>query len=123
MEANEIFTDEMTGAAFCEKNGAITIKETGSGKVFFTSVGSNALYRSGYISEKAAKVLLPFIKDEVKNGAKPGAAIRKGVATLLDFAIVHFIDEEDKDGKEQSCPVLMPKASGTVLFSADGWDD
>lgn len=120
MEANEIFTDEMTGAAFCEKNGAITIKETGSGKVFFTSVGSKAIYRSGYISDKAAKVLLPFIKDEVKNGAKPGAAIRKGIATLLDFAVIHFTDEEDE---EQSCPTLMPKASGTVLFSADGWDD
>ena len=133
----EIFTNSLTGAAFCEQNGPIVIKKNDSGKVFFSSTGSHPLHRSGYISDAAAKIILEEMAKAKSLGEKgPGwvlakedkpahfsvsKALRYTVSTFLDFAIINYNDDE---GAPQECPTLMPKASGETLFGADdGWDD
>ena len=111
----EMFTNTLTGAAFCEQNGPVVIKKNDSGKVFFSSIGSRCLYRSGYISDAAADILAEkLVKDE--EGKMP--KMSKIIATFLDFAIVNYVDDK---GKEQSCPTLMPKASGEQLYSDVEW--
>ena len=107
----EIFTNSLTGAAFCEQNGPIIIKKNDSGKAFFSSTGSHPLHRSGYISDAAAAI----ISKEMQAGGK----LKNVISTFLDFAIINFVDD---DGAEQSCPALMPKASGEVLYSTDDWE-
>ena len=107
----EMFTNSLTGAAFCEQNGPIIVKKNDSGKVFFSSIGSHFLYRSGYISDAAAAI----ISREMQAGGK----LKNVISTFLDFAIINFVDD---DGAEQSCPALMPKASGEVLYSTNDWE-
>lgn len=112
----EVFTNELTGSAFCEQNGPILIKKNEEGKVFFTSTSSHPICRSGYISKGAAEILTnKLVKD--KDGNMP--KLSNIIASFLDFAIVHFVDEET--GEEGSCPTLMPKASGEQLFSEVEW--
>ena len=133
----EIFTNSLTGAAFCEQNGPVVIKKNDSGKVFFTSTGVHPLHRSGYISDAAAKIILEEMA-KAKNKKKKGPgwipqkgdqpahfsvskALRYTVSTFLDFAIIVYDDDE---GTPQECPTLMPKASGETLYGVDdGWDD
>ena len=107
----EMFTNTLTGAAFCEQNGPVVIKKNGSGKFFFVSTGSHPLHRSGYITDAAKEI----ISKEMKDGGK----LKNVISTFLDFAIINFVDD---DGAEQSCPALMPKASGEVLYSTDDWE-
>ena len=107
----EIFTNTLTGAAFCEQNGPVVIKKNDSGKFFFVSTGSHPLHRSGYITNVAKKI----ISTEMKNGGK----LKNVISTFLDFAVINFVDD---DGAEQSCPALMPKASGEVLYSTNDWE-
>ena len=133
----EVFTNSLTGAAFCEQNGNFSIKKNESGKVFFVSTGAHPLHRSGYISDAAAKIIseeMAKAKSLGENGPgwvpakgdKPAhfsvsKALRHTVSTFLDFAIINYDDDE---GTSQECPTLMPKASGETLFGADdGWDD
>ena len=109
----EMFTNTLTGAAFCEQNGPVVIKKNDSGKFFFVSTGLHALHRSGYISDAAATI----ISKEMSSGGK----LKNVISTFLDFAVINYVDDE---GTTQECPTLMPKASGETLFSADdGWDD
>lgn len=111
----EIFTNSLTGAAFCEQNGPVVIKKNDSGKVFFSSTGSRPLYRSGYISDAAADILAEkLVKDE--EGKMP--KMSNVIASFLDFAVINYVDDE---GNEQSCPTLMPKASGEQLYSDVEW--
>lgn len=111
----EMFTNSLTGAAFCEQNGPITIKKNDSGKVFFSSTGSHPLYRSGYISDAAATILNQhMVKDD--EGKMP--RLSNVIASFLDFAVINYIDDQEV---EQSCPTLMPKASGEQLFSEAEW--
>ena len=133
----EVFTNSLTGAAFCEQNGSFDIRKNDSGKVFFVSLSSHPLHRSGYISKDAAEIISKEMAKAKslgeegpgwvpKKGDKPAhfsvsKALRHTVSTFLDFAIINYNDDE---GKPQECPTLMPKASGETLFSADdGWDD
>ena len=106
----EMFTNSLTGAAFCEQNGPIVIKKNDSGKVFFSSTGSHPLHRSGYISDAAAAI----ISKEMQAGGK----LKNVISTFLDFAVINYVDDE---GMEQSCPTLMPKASGEQLYSDVEW--
>ena len=107
----EMFTNSLTGAAFCEQNGPIIVKKNDSGKVFFSSIGSHPLHRSGYISDEAAAI----ISKEMEAGGK----LSKVIATFLDFAVINYVDDE---GTPQECPTLMPKASGETLYGADDWE-
>lgn len=107
----EVFTNSLTGAAFCEQNGPIAIKKNDSGKVFFSSTGSHPLHRSGYISDAAAAI----ISKEMKAGGK----LKNVISTFLDFAVINYVDDE---GAPQECPTLMPKASGETLYGADDWE-
>ena len=107
----EIFTNSLTGAAFCEQNGPIIIKKNDSGKVFFSSTGSHPLHRSGYISDGAAAI----ISKEMEAGGK----LKNVITTFLDFAVINYVDDE---GAPQECPTLMPKASGETLYGADDWE-
>ena len=107
----EMFTNTLTGAAFCEQNGPVVIKKNDSGKFFFVSTGVHPLHRSGYITDAAKEI----ISKEMKDGGK----LKNVISTFLDFAIINFVDD---DGAEQSCPALMPKASGEVLYSTDDWE-
>lgn len=133
----EVFTNSLTGAAFCEQNGIFDIRKNDSGKVFFVSTGLHPLHRSGYISKEAAAIISKEMAKAESLGEKgPGwvpkkedkpahfsvsKALRHTVSTFLDFAIVNYDDDK---GKHQECPTLMPKASGEVLYAADdGWDD
>ena len=133
----EMFTNSLTGAAFCSQNGPFSIKKNDSGKVFFVSTSSHPLHRSGYISDAAAKIISKEMANAESLGeegpgwvpAKQGKpahfstskALRYTVSTFLDFAIINYDDDE---GTPQECPTLMPKASGETLFAADdGWDD
>ena len=133
----EMFTNSLTGAAFCKQNGSFSIKKNESGKVFFVSTGLQPLHRSGYISDAAAKIISEEMAKAESLGEKgPGwvlekedkpahfsvsKALRHTVSTFLDFAIINYDDDE---GASQECPTLMPKASGETLFGADdGWDD
>ena len=111
-----MFTNSLTGAAFCEQNGPIIVKKNGSGKVFFSSIGSHPLYRSGYISDAAADILAEkLVKDE--DGKMP--KMSNIIASFLDFAVINYVDDE---GTPQECPTLMPKASGETLYGADDWE-
>ena len=111
----EMFTNSLTGAAFCEQNGPVVIKKNDSGKVFFSSIGSHFLYRSGYISDAAADILAEkLVKDE--EGKMP--KMSNIIASFLDFAVVNYVDDK---GKEQSCPTLMPKSSGEQIYSDVEW--
>ena len=111
----EMFTNSLTGAAFCEQNGPVVLKKNDSGKVFFSSIGSHCLYRSGYISDAAVTILNQhMVKDD--EGKMP--RLSNIIASFLDFAVVNYVDDE---GKEQSCPTLMPKASGEQLYSDVEW--
>ena len=130
-----MFTNSLTGAAFCEQNGLFSIKKNDSGKVFFVSTGSHPLHRSGYISDAAAKIILEEMAKAKSLGEKgPGwvpqkgdkpahfsvsKALRHTVSTFLDFAIINYVDDE---GTPQECPTLMPKASGETLYGADDWE-
>ena len=133
----EMFTNTLTGAAFCEQNGPVVIKKNDSGKFFFVSTGSHPLHRSGYISKDAAELISKEMAKAKslgeegpgwvpKKGDKPAhfsvsKALRYTVSTFLDFAIINYDDDE---GTPQECPTLMPKASGETLFGVDdGWDD
>ena len=107
----EVFTNSLTGAAFCEQNGPIAIKKNDSGKVFFSSTGSHPLHRSGYISDAAAAI----ISKEMSNGGK----LKNVISTFLDFAVINYVDD---NGTSQECPTLMPKASGETLYGADDWE-
>ena len=107
----EVFTNSLTGAAFCEQNGPIIIKKNDSGQVFFSSTGSHPLHRSGYISDEAAAI----ISKEMKAGGK----LKNVITTFLDFAVINYVDDE---GAPQECPTLMPKASGETLYGADDWE-
>ena len=107
----EMFTNSLTGAAFCEQNGPVVIKKNDSGKVFFSSTGSHPLHRSGYISDAAAEI----ISKEMSNGGK----LKNVISTFLDFAVINYVDDE---GAPQECPTLMPKASGETLYGADDWE-
>lgn len=107
----EMFTNSLTGAAFCEQNGPIIVKKNDSGKVFFSSIGSHPLHRSGYISDAAAAI----ISKEMEAGGK----LSKVIATFLDFAVINYVDDQ---GAPQECPTLMPKASGETLYGADDWE-
>ena len=111
MNTNEMFTNSLTGAAFCEQNGSVVIKKSDSGKVFFSSTGSHPLHRSGYISDAAAAI----ISKEMKAGSK----LKNVISTFLDFAVINYVDDE---GTPQECPTLMPKASGETLYGADDWE-
>ena len=111
MNTNEMFTNSLTGAAFCEQNGSVVIKKNDSGKVFFSSTGSHPLHRSGYISDAAAAI----ISKEMKAGSK----LKNVISTFLDFAVINYVDDE---GAPQECPTLMPKASGETLYGADDWE-
>lgn len=132
----EMFTNSLTGAAFCEQNGVFSIKEN-NGKVFFVSTGVHPIYRSGYISKAAAEIIsTEMAKAESLGEEGPGWVPQKGdkpahfsvskalrytVSTFLDFAIICYDDDE---GTPQECPTLMPKASGETLYGVDdGWDD
>ena len=131
----EMFTNSLTGAAFCEQNGPIVIKKNDSGKVFFSSTGSHPLHRSGYISDAAAKIISEEMAKAKSLGEKgPGwvlakedkpahfsvsKALRHTVSTFLDFAIINYDDDE---GTPQECPTLMPKASGETLYGANDWE-
>lgn len=111
----EMFTNSLTGAAFCEQNGPIVIKKNDSGKVFFSSIGLHPLHRSGYISDAAADILAEkLVKDE--EGKMP--KMSNIIASFLDFAVVNYVDDK---GNEQSCPTLMPKSSGEQLYSDVEW--
>ena len=133
----EMFTNTLTGAAFCEQNGPVVIKKNDSGKFFFVSTGSHPLHRSGYITDAAKEIISKEMAEAKSLGEKgPGWVPQKGdkpahfsvskalrytVSTFLDFAIINYDDDE---GTQQECPALMPKASGETLFGADdGWDD
>ena len=107
----EMFTNSLTGAAFCEQNGPVVIKKNDSGKVFFSSTGSHPLHRSGYISDAAAAI----ISREMKAGGK----LKNVISTFLDFAVINYVDDQ---GAPQECPTLMPKASGETLYGADDWE-
>ena len=107
----EMFTNSLTGAAFCEQNGPIIVKKNDSGKVFFSSTGSHPLHRSGYISDAAAAI----ISKEMQAGSK----LKNVIATFLDFAVINYVDDE---GTPQECPTLMPKASGETLYGASDWE-
>ena len=107
----EMFTNSLTGAAFCEQNGPVVIKKNDSGKVFFSSTGSHPLHRSGYISDAAAAI----ISKEMKAGGK----LKNVISTFLDFAVINYVDDQ---GAPQECPTLMPKASGETLYGADDWE-
>ena len=107
----EMFTNSLTGAAFCEQNGPVVIKKNDSGKVFFSSTGSHPLHRSGYISDAAAAI----ISKEMQAGGK----LKNVIATFLDFAVINYVDDQ---GAPQECPTLMPKASGETLYGADDWE-
>ena len=107
----EMFTNSLTGAAFCEQNGPIVIKKNDSGKVFFSSTGSHPLHRSGYISDAAAAI----ISREMQAGGK----LKNVIATFLDFAVINYVDDQ---GTPQECPTLMPKASGETLYGEDDWE-
>lgn len=110
----EVFTNQLTGAAFVESNGQIIVKETKKGevkKVFFTSTGSHPLYRTGYISDAAASI----ISKEMDAGGK----LKNVISTFLDFAVINYVDEH---GDTKECPTLMPKASGETLYGADDWE-
>lgn len=132
-----MFTNSLTGAAFCTQNGSFSIKQNDSGKVFFVSTGSHPLHRSGYISDAAAKIISKEMAIAEALGEKgPGWVPQKGdkpahysvskalrytVSSFLDFAIINYDDDE---GTPQECPTLIPKASGKTLFGVDdGWDD
>ena len=108
----EMFTNTLTGAAFCEQNGPVVIKKNDSGKCFFVSTGSQPLHRSGYVTKAAMQIISKEMKAE-------NAKLKNVISTFLDFAIINFVDD---DGEEQSCPSLMPKASGEVLYSTDDWE-
>lgn len=108
----EVFTNQLTGAAFVESNGQVTIKKSDSGKVFFTSTGSHPLYRTGYISDAAASI----ISKEMDAGGK----LKNVISTFLDFAVINYVDATSGEAKE--CPTLMPKASGETLYGADDWE-
>ena len=133
----EVFTNSLTGAAFCEQNGSFSIKKNETGKVFFVSTGLHPLHRSGYISKDAAEIISKEMAKAESLGEKgPGwvlakedkpahfsvsKALRYTVSSFLAFAIINCNDDE---GKPQGCPTLMPKASGETLFGTDdGWDD
>ena len=107
----EMFTNSLTGAAFCEQNGPVVIKKNDSGKVFFSSTGSHPLHRSGYISDAAAAI----ISKEMQAGGK----LKNVITTFLDFAVINYVDDK---GTPQECPTLMPKASGETLYGADDWE-
>ena len=107
----EMFTNSLTGAAFCEQNGPVVIKKNDSGKVFFSSTGSHPLHRSGYISDAAAAI----ISKEMQAGGK----LKNVISTFLDFAVINYVDDQ---GAPQECPTLMPKASGETLYGADDWE-
>ena len=107
----EMFTNSLTGAAFCEQNGPVVIKKNDSGKVFFSSTNSHPLHRSGYISDAAAAI----ISREMQAGGK----LKNVIATFLDFAVINYVDDQ---GVSQECPTLMPKASGETLYGADDWE-
>ena len=107
----EIFTNSLTGAAFCEQNGSFDIRKNDSGKVFFVSLSSHPLHRSGYISDGAAAI----ISKEMEAGGK----LKNVITTFLDFAVINYVDDQ---GAPQECPTLMPKASGETLYGADDWE-
>lgn len=107
----EVFTNQLTGSAFVESNGKVTIKKSDSGKVFFTSTGSHPLYRTGYISDAAASI----ISKEMSAGKK----LKNVISTFLDFAVINYVDEA---GDTIECPTLMPKASGETLYGEDDWE-
>ena len=107
----EVFTNNLTGAAFCEQNGPIVIKKNDSGKVFFSSTGSHPLCKTGYISDAAASI----ISKEMSNGGK----LKNVITTFLDFAVINYTDDQ---GAPQECPTLMPKASGETLYGANDWE-
>lgn len=111
MNTNEMFTNSLTGAAFCEQNGPIVIKKNDSGKVFFSSTGAHCLHRSGYISDAAAEIIS-------KEMSEPTQKLSKVISTFLDFAVINYIDDS---GEPQSCPTLMPKASGETIYGDDRW--
>ena len=107
----EMFTNSLTGAAFIKQNGKIRpTKSDKTGKVFFTSVGENPLYRSGYISDAAAAILKEKMEED------PDIKVSDVVSSFFDFAIINYVDDE---GTPQECPTLMPKASGETLYSDD----
>ena len=107
----EVFTNNLTGAAFCEQNGPIVIKKNDSGKVFFSSTSSHPLCKTGYISDAAATI----ISEEMSKGGK----LKNVITTFLDFAVINYTDDQ---GAPQECPTLMPKASGETLYGADDWE-
>ena len=108
----EMFTNTLTGAAFCEQNGPVVIKKNDSGKFFFVSTGSHPLHRSGYITDAAKEI----ISKEMKAGGK----LKNVISTFLDFAVINYVDDE---GAPQECPTLMPKASGETRYGADDWEE
>ncbi len=108
----EPITNRMTGTEFCKKNGPVIITRYDSGKIFFTSSGSNPIARSGYIAEAAAEI----IHREMNNGGK----LKNIISTFLEFAVVNYVDD---DGKKQSCPTLMPKSEGKILYGLEDWSD
>lgn len=102
------FTHELTGAAFIESNGKFRIKKNESGRMFFVSTGVHPLYRTGYISDGAATIIL----DEMAAGRK----MKDIVSSFLDFAVISYTDDDEVD---HTCPTLMPKASGEDVFNDD----
>ena len=107
----EMFTNSLTGAAFIKQNGKIRpTKSDKTGKVFFTSVGENPLYRNGYISDAAAAILKEKMEED------PTIKVSDVVSSFFDFAVINYVDD---NGEDQSCPTLMPKASGEALYSDD----
>ena len=102
----EIFTNRMTGSAFAEQNGPLTIKRNEAGKCFFISKRATNVAPQGYISDKA----MPII-----DGAMAEGKTLKEAICLLQFAVTHY---EDSEGNECSLPTLMPQASGEMLYDS-----
>lgn len=100
----ELFSNLLTGAEFCKQNGRIIVKRN-NGRYFFSSVGMHPLYKSGYISESAAKIL------EEQVGRK-GRMLKEAISEFLEFAVINYTDD---NGEHQSCPTLMPKSQGQIL--------
>lgn len=110
------FTNDCSGAAFCRQNSItsdadIRFQKTKDGGVFFSVTTEDPTYRKGYVSKKAWELLSTFRSENKEKD--DGTLKAKAIASLLDFAIVHYVDN---DGVEQSCPTLMPQASGELLW-------
>lgn len=90
------FTDQCTGQEFINRNASLEIKQTKSGKMFFT--GSTD--ERGYISDEAADIL----QEEM---AKPGASLKSAIC-MLSFSVIHTVNDE---GDEVAIPTLHKTAT------------